>query len=77
MGPAEAGQPGGQDRYSIAYFCHPMDKTELVPVPSEKVRERASVVSGTAIGSEPVMTAEEHLRRRLAAAYGWDTANDN
>ena len=26
-----------QDRYSVVYFCHPVDKTELVPVPSEIV----------------------------------------
>lgn len=26
-----------QDRYSVVYFCHPVDNTELVPVPSEIV----------------------------------------
>ncbi|KAI9793859.1 MAG: hypothetical protein M1816_007111 [Peltula sp. TS41687] len=77
MSPAEAGHATGQDRYSIAYFCHPVNEAQLVPVPSERVRERAPVVPDTATGSdELVMTAAEHLRRRLAAAYGWDTAKD-
>lgn len=26
-----------QDRYSVVYFCHPVDETELLPVPSEIV----------------------------------------
>lgn len=26
-----------QDRYSIVYFCHPIDTTELIPVPSDIV----------------------------------------
>ncbi|RAL00878.1 putative oxidoreductase, 2OG-Fe(II) oxygenase family [Aspergillus ibericus CBS 121593] len=34
-----AGSGTGQDRYSIVYFCHPMDKTELVAVPSAVVEE--------------------------------------
>ncbi|PYI11111.1 Clavaminate synthase-like protein, partial [Aspergillus sclerotiicarbonarius CBS 121057] len=40
----------GQDRYSIVYFCHPMDRTELMPVPSVVVEEfRAKMKS---IGEE-------------------------
>ncbi|KAI4163463.1 MAG: hypothetical protein LQ342_002970 [Letrouitia transgressa] len=65
-----------EDRYSIAYFCHPANDTKLVPIPSKMI-QRTQVKSsevdrdpGTADG----ITAEEHLRERLAATYGW---NDN
>ncbi|KAJ9407150.1 hypothetical protein DTO045G8_4999 [Paecilomyces variotii] len=40
---AEQRAPNPQDRYSMAFFCHPVNETELVPVPSEIVaahRER-------------------------------------
>ncbi|KAI9796097.1 MAG: hypothetical protein M1833_006519 [Piccolia ochrophora] len=62
------GRKGGQDRYSIAYFCHPLNTTELVPVPSPKVSVRRE---GSAGEDGRAMTAEEHLNRRLAATYGW------
>ncbi|MCJ1376963.1 hypothetical protein MMC17_000053 [Xylographa soralifera] len=55
-----------EDRYSIAYFFHPCRDTELVSVPSERVRER---VKGR--GQGKVVTAIEHLNGRLAATYGW------
>ena len=66
------------DRYSIAYFCHPVDQTPLVPVPSEKVRAaaRAKDELSAGGGGDGVLTAEEHLKKRLAATYGWDTEND-
>ncbi|PWY95886.1 Clavaminate synthase-like protein [Aspergillus sclerotioniger CBS 115572] len=35
----ESEEGSAQDRYSIVYFCHPMDRTELVPVPSKVVGE--------------------------------------
>ncbi|PLB33147.1 uncharacterized protein BDW47DRAFT_130190 [Aspergillus candidus] len=42
--------PSPQDRYSIVFFCHPRDTTELVPVPSEVVaayrRQRQMVQGG-------------------------------
>ncbi|MCJ1393192.1 hypothetical protein MMC18_006064 [Xylographa bjoerkii] len=57
-----------KDRYSIAYFFHPCRDTELVSVPSERVRERAK---GREQGR--VVTAIEHLNGRLAATYGWGT----
>ncbi|KAL2829987.1 hypothetical protein BDW59DRAFT_158742 [Aspergillus cavernicola] len=45
-----------QDRYSIVYFCHPLDSTELVPVPSAVVktyREEKGVARTTAgVGEE-------------------------
>ena len=67
--PRNAGGPG-EDRYSIAYFCHPVDTTPLVPVPSEMVRARSRSTE-TAEVEEGIMTAGEHLQSRLAATYGW------
>jgi isopenicillin N synthase-like dioxygenase len=32
---------GRQGRYSIAYFLHPADGTQLIPIPSEMVRTKA------------------------------------
>ncbi|KAL4904845.1 hypothetical protein BDW74DRAFT_153610 [Aspergillus multicolor] len=71
-----------QDRYSIVFFCHPVDSTELVPVPSEVVKayreakgakadERVGF-GGGAGGLEPgkrALTAAEHLAMRLNATY--------
>ena len=72
---------GGEDRYSIAYFLHPMDEVRLEAVPSEVVRNRnRETVKGQGVGygagsrksgDEEVLTAEEHLRRRLDETYGW------
>ena len=62
-----------EDRYSIAYFCHPCRDTELVPVPSDMVRERAGAVNGGGQGGKEsgrALTAAEHLNGRLAATYG-------
>jgi isopenicillin N synthase-like dioxygenase len=55
----------GNDRYSIAYFCHAKDSAKLVPVPSKIVQEH---VSGGSKGRE-ILTAKEHLEIRLAATY--------
>lgn len=68
----------GEDRYSIAYFCHPLDEAELVAVPSEAVKnfdggekELRRVGGGRLPGEEgKVLTAKEHLDRRLGATYG-------
>lgn len=57
---------GAEDRYSIAYFCHPQDDAKLVPVPSEMVRD-LELTNGA---SEKVLTARDHLNARLAATYG-------
>ena len=62
-----------KDRYSIAYFCHPVNETELVPVPSEVVKKRSSNQEN---GSKKVLTAAEHLKSRLAATYGWTEEDD-
>jgi isopenicillin N synthase-like dioxygenase len=65
---------GGEDRYSIAYFCHPSDDVELVPVPSKIVAER-TMAEGEKVGygggteGQKAMTAKEHLDKRLEATY--------
>lgn len=79
-----ADDPDPQDRYSIVYFCHPLDSTELVPVPSEIVRHyreshgdehgKGKVGFGGGAGSwtgERALTAKEHLEGRLDATYGF------
>lgn len=67
--------PEGQteDRYSIAYFCHPENEAELVAVPSEMVRSRLNSQTGDGRyrPEKKAMTAEEHLVGRLAVTYGW------
>ena len=54
-----------EDRYSVAFFCHPVATTELVPVPSP-------LIEGRREGGEKVLTAAEHLKKRLAETYGWE-----
>ena len=67
---------GGEDRYSIAYFCHPVDETKLVPVPSEMVRTRVPAVDEAGGGGgKGAITAKEHLNNRLAATFGWGKQN--
>ena len=59
------------DRYSIAYFCHPVDTTPLVSVPSRMVEKRLKNPDEvTEIREETkVMTAGEYLQSRLEATY--------
>ena len=68
---------GGDDRYSIAYFCHPADNTELVPVPSQLVTTLDSDGHGVRSKRDErdVMPAKQHLNCRLAATYGWGRQN--
>ena len=61
-----------EDRYSIAYFCHPVDDAELVPVPSELVREHAAKTGKDSSRNGKVLTAKDHLMERLAATYTVD-----
>ncbi|EAW17576.1 putative oxidoreductase, 2OG-Fe(II) oxygenase family [Aspergillus fischeri NRRL 181] len=83
---SEQRSPNPQDRYSIAYFCHPVDTTELVPVPSEAVVAHREYCRKNGITNEQVgfgggagnmapgkraLTAYEHLESRLAATYGF------
>jgi isopenicillin N synthase-like dioxygenase len=52
------------ERYSIAYFCHPVDDARLDPVPSAIAQgHQPDVRNGV------VMTAREHLEARLRATY--------
>ena len=71
----------GGDRYSIAYFCHPIDDTELEAVPSALVQARKSANgerAGRGYGAEggKAITAQEHLDGRLAETYGWGKQKD-
>lgn len=61
------GKEGGEDRYSIAYFGHPIGSTVLEPVPSERVKALGGTAD-LATGVE-AMTADEHLMSRLKATY--------
>lgn len=58
-----------KDRYSIAYFCHPLDEVELEPVPSKMVKKFAAE-NGEANGVGGTLTARDHLLSRLEATYG-------
>ncbi|KAG9829551.1 Clavaminate synthase-like protein, partial [Aureobasidium melanogenum] len=60
---------GGEDRYSMAYFCHPLDDAELVPVPSKRVEQYEGGIDGVKKGGK-TLTARDHLLERLAATYG-------
>ncbi len=62
------GKDLGEDRYSIAYFGHPIGSTVLEPVPSEMVKALEGAKGGVGSGVE-AMTAEEHLMSRLKATY--------
>ncbi|KAF3910899.1 hypothetical protein ABW20_dc0108202 [Dactylellina cionopaga] len=63
---------GGEDRYSMAFFCHPVDSALLVPVPSEFLRENGKKRGAMEANMEgKAITAAEHLKGRLAATYGW------
>lgn len=71
----------GEDRYSIAYFNHPLDDAELIAVPSRIVREHTEKLSrsgaenenaygyGGGMTGQRAMTAKEHLMKRLGATY--------
>ncbi|KAK5113735.1 hypothetical protein LTR85_010752 [Meristemomyces frigidus] len=57
------------DRYSIAYFCHPLDEALLEPVPSDLVKDHA-LKSGNKLARDgKLITAKDHLMERLAATY--------
>jgi isopenicillin N synthase-like dioxygenase len=59
----------GEDRYSIAYFCHPVDDARLEPVPSQMVQSQIQMDKSGQDREAKVMTAKEHLESRLAATY--------
>lgn len=57
-----------EDRYSIAYFCHPLDKIEIEAVPSEMIKTRGEMNKQQ---NGNIITAEGYLKKRLAETYGW------
>lgn len=59
----KAARRGGEDRYSIAYFCHPMRDAKLLPVPSPMIPK--DLESG--VSESKVLTAKEYLLSRLNA----------
>jgi isopenicillin N synthase-like dioxygenase len=65
----ENGELEKSERYSMAYFCHPVDTTPLAAIPSEMVKARGD--RGANDTERKVLTAAEHLKSRLAATYGW------
>jgi isopenicillin N synthase-like dioxygenase len=72
---------GGEERYSMAYFCHPLDDAMLETVPGKVIEafgskgadvlksQRERLGLGESGGGE-VLTAKEHLDRRLKITYG-------
>lgn len=56
-----------EDRYSIAYFCHPLDHVEIEAVPSARISKRQEGKQQSAVK----ITAEGYLKKRLAETYGW------
>lgn len=71
---------GGEERYSMAYFCHPLDDARLEAVPSKVIDdfgdkggeelEGQRKKLGIKEGAGEVLTAKEHLGRRLKVTYG-------
>lgn len=72
---------GGGERFSMAYFCHPLDDARLERVESKVLAEADGVAGRQELRSqrkrlglkeddEEVLTAKEHLDRRLKVTYG-------
>ena len=64
------------DRFSIAFFCHPLDEIPLAPIPSRRMARkglRSARESGPGRSGQdvPVVTAGDYLRQRLAATYDY------
>ncbi|ESZ94874.1 hypothetical protein SBOR_4750 [Sclerotinia borealis F-4128] len=57
------------DRYSIAYFCHPVGSTVLESVPSERVKRFGEENGEGERKKGERITADEHLMGRLRATY--------
>ncbi|KAF7900014.1 hypothetical protein EAF00_004350 [Botryotinia globosa] len=57
------------DRYSIAYFCHPVGTTVLESVPSERVQKFGEANGEIERKKGEKITADEHLMGRLKATY--------
>lgn len=59
------------DRYGIAYFCHPLDDAKLDPVPSKIVQDHAARTGKGSTRNGKVLTSKDHLMERLAATYNF------
>jgi isopenicillin N synthase-like dioxygenase len=72
--PAKEGEKQA-DRYSIAYFCHPLDDAEIESVPSERVKHyiRDHETKNVEGKEGKALTAKQHLLARLHATYGGST----
>ena len=67
---SDGGSNDSSSRYSIAYFCHPLNDAKLEPLPSEAVRNHQQTGDRYVGNSNKgVMTAKDHLDERLAATY--------
>jgi isopenicillin N synthase-like dioxygenase len=53
------------DRYSMAYFCDPLDDVELVPVPSKRVSNHMEETGKTTRKNGKILTAKDHLLMKL------------
>lgn len=53
------------ERFSIAYFCHANDTVKVSPIPG---------LGGAVTENGETLTAWEHLQRRLASTYTYETA---
>ncbi|KAK3650692.1 hypothetical protein LTR56_006097 [Elasticomyces elasticus] len=62
-------QGGGEDRYSMAYFCQPLDDALLEAVPSKLVQAHVERTGRSGTRNGTVITARDHLMERLAATY--------
>lgn len=64
------------ERFSIAYFCHPNDSTVLTPIPSEIILSRKFIKDEHAQhvfdqNDKDVLTAGQHLAMRLSKTYAY------
>ena len=57
------------DRYSLAYFCHPLDDALLEPVPSAIVQKYMQQTGKSGSRDGKALTAKDHLMERLNATY--------
>jgi isopenicillin N synthase-like dioxygenase len=59
------------ERFSIAFFCHPNDSTLLTPIPSEIISNQIFEKDEHAKHAldEDILTAGEHLKMRLNKTY--------
>ena len=61
-------QGESEDRYSIAYFCHPLDSIKIEAVPSDMISDRITESRQQHLRT---VTAQGYLKSRLTETYGW------